>query len=69
MSLHSWERTSSVAPGPFDEETPEMRDVEHSCAVAYGVMLSNDTLVLDGHRPAAEVRETGTELGVEVMQR
>ena len=53
---------------PFDEEAPEVGDVEHAGAVAYGVMLCDDAVVLDGHRPAAEVRETRTELGVEVMQ-
>ena len=46
-----------------------MRDVEYSCALANGLMLNDDTFVLDGHRPATEVCETCTEFGVKVMER
>jgi hypothetical protein len=54
---------------PLDDEAPKVRDVEDAGPVAYGVMLCDDAFVLDGHRPAAEVCEAGTELGVEVMER
>ena len=47
------------ASGPARADLAHVGDVEHAAALAHGLVLGGDALVLDGHLPARERDQPG----------
>ena len=55
--------------GALEEQLAHVGEVEQARALAHGSVLLEDAAVLDGHRPAAELDQTGAQSTMDLDKR